>query len=126
MSEPVLKIIDIFFFVFHTSFILFNIFGWIVPKWRFANFITLSITAFSWFILGIWYGWGYCFCADWHFWVRDQLNYQNMDSSYIHFLILKFTSLDIAPNRVEIFTVIIFFTAYIISTYLNIKKWLRN
>ena len=126
MSEPVLQIIDIFFFVFHTIFILFNVFGWLVPRWRFVNFITLSLTTFSWFILGIWYGWGYCFCTDWHWWVREQLSYQNMGSSYIHFLILKFTSIDIAPNWVEIYTVIVFFTAYIISTYLNIKKWIRN
>ncbi len=126
MSEPVLQIIDIFFFVFHTIFILFNVFGWLVPRWRFMNFITLSLTAFSWFILGIWYGWGYCFCADWHWWVRDQLSYQNMSSSYVHFLILKFTSIDIAPNWVDIYTVVVFFTAYVISTYLNIKKWIRN
>ena len=126
MSEPVLRIIDIFFFVFHTTFILFNVFGWLVPRWRFVNFITLSLTAFSWFILGIWYGWGYCFCTDWHWWIREQLNYQNMGSSYIHFLILKFTSIDIAPNLVDIYTVIVFFTVYIISTYLNIKKWTRN
>ncbi len=126
MSEPVLQIIDIFFFVFHTTFILFNVFGWLVPRWRFLNFITLSLTTFSWFILGIWYGWGYCFCTDWHWWIREQLNYQNMGSSYIHFLILKFTNIEIAPNWVEIYTVIVFFTAYIISTYLNIKKWTRN
>ena len=126
MSEPVLQIIDIFFFVFHTTFILFNVFGWLVPRWRFLNFITLSLTTFSWFILGIWYGWGYCFCTDWHWWIREQLNYQNMGSSYIHFLILKFTNIEIAPNWVEIYTVIVFFSAYIISTYLNIKKWTRN
>ena len=126
MSEPVLQIIDVFFFVFHAIFILFNVLGWLVPRWRLLNFITLSLTAFSWFILGIWYGWGYCFCTDWHYWIREQLNYQNMGSSYIHFLILKFTNLEIAPNWVEIYTVIIFFMAYITSTYLNIKKWTRK
>jgi len=35
---------------------------------------SLLLTAFSWFVLGIWYGWGYCVCTDWHYMVlRDEL-----------------------------------------------------
>ncbi len=126
MPELVLQIIDIFFFVFHTILILFNVFGWLVLKWRFINLITLSLTAFSWFILGIWYGWGYCFCVDWHWQIRDLLGYQNMSSSYIHFLILKFTSIDIPVNMVDTYTAIIFFSAFAISAYLNARKWRRK
>ena len=126
MPEPVLKILDIFFFGFHTILILFNVFGWLVPRWRFINFITLSLTAFSWFILGIWYGWGYCFCADWHWQVRDLLGYQNMSSSYIHFLILKLTGIDMPANLVDTYTLIIFLSAFTISAYLNVRKWIRK
>ena len=126
MPEPILKIIDIFFLVFHTILILFNVFGWLVPRWRLANFITLFLTAFSWFILGIWYGWGYCFCVDWHWQIRDLLGYQNLSSSYIHFLILKLTSVDIPANLVDTWTVIIFFSAFAISIYLNVRKWMRK
>jgi len=126
MSEPILQIINIFFFVFHTILILFNIVGWIVPKWRFANLITLSLTAFSWFILGIWYGWGYCFCVDWHWQVRDLLGYQNLSTSYIHFLILKLGGIDIPVNLVDTWTVIIFLLVFIVSSYLNVIKWLRK
>ena len=126
MPESILKIVDIFFFGFHTILILFNVFGWLVTRWRFINFITLSLTAFSWFILGIWYGWGYCFCADWHWQVREMLGYQNMSSSYIHFLILKFTSVNVSANLVEVCTVIMFFSAFIISAYLNVRKWIRK
>ena len=53
--------LNIFFFVFHTVFTLFNMGGWAFPKTRKLHLITLSLTAFSWFILGIWYGWGFCF-----------------------------------------------------------------
>ena len=73
MSETLLKILNLFFFGFHTVLILFNIFGWLIPRWRLANLITLSLTAFSWFVLGIWYGWGYCFCTDWHWQIREML-----------------------------------------------------
>ena len=89
MPEPILRILDLFFFVFHTIVILFNVFGWLVPRWRLVNLIVLSLTAFSWFILGIWYGWGYCFCTDWHWQVRELLGYSNMSTSYIHFLFLQ-------------------------------------
>ncbi len=122
MPEPILKILDLFFFAFHTVLILFNILGWLVPRWRLANFITLSITAFSWFVLGIWYGWGYCFCTDWHWQVREMLGYENMSSSYIHFLILKVIGFDFSANLVDSVTVIVFFSAFVISAYLNIRK----
>ena len=123
MPESLLKIIDVFFLGFHSVLTLFNVFGWLVPRWRLANFITLSLTAFSWFILGIWYGWGYCFCTDWHWQVRDMLGYQNTSSSYIHFLILRLTGLDLPENLVDTGTVIVFFVAFAISAYLNIRSW---
>jgi len=123
MSETLLKILNLFFFGFHTVLILFNIFGWLVPRWRLANFITLSLTAFSWFVLGIWYGWGYCFCTDWHWQVREMLGYENMSSSYIHFLILEMTGINFPADLVDAFTVILFFAAFVISAYLNFRKW---
>jgi len=123
MSETLLKILNLFFFGFHTVLILFNIFGWLVPRWRLANFITLSLTAFSWFVLGIWYGWGYCFCTDWHWQVREMLGFENMSSSYIHFLILEMTGINFPADLVNAFTVILFFAAFVISAYLNFRKW---
>lgn len=123
MPEPFLKFIDVFFIGFHTSLILFNVFGWLVPRWRFANFISLSLTAFSWFILGIWFGWGYCVCTDWHWQIREMLGYHNTSSSYIHFLILELTNINIRGKSVDTYTAIVFVTAFLISFYLNLRKW---
>ena len=123
MPEPFLKFIDVFFIGFHTSLILFNVFGWLVPRWRFANFISLSLTAFSWFILGIWFGWGYCVCTDWHWQIREMLGYHNTSSSYIHFLILELTNIDIREKLVDLYTAVVFVTAFLISFYLNLRKW---
>jgi hypothetical protein len=123
LPDPILKIVDVFFTGFHTILILFNVFGWLVSRWRFAHFISLLLTAFSWFILGIWYGWGYCLCTDWHWQVREMLGYQDMSSSYIHFLIFKITNIDLPAHLVDSYTVIIFILVFIISTYLNVKKW---
>jgi len=126
MQEPIFKILDIFFFTFHTVVVLFNIFGWLIPRWRLANLIVLSLTAFSWFILGIWYGWGYCICTDWHWQVREMLGYHDMSTSYIHFLILKITNVDLSVSLVDTVTTIGFFSAIAINTYLNVRKWMKK
>ena len=122
MSKLILQILDYFFILFHSVLILFNVFGWIVPKWRFANLISLSLTAFSWFLLGIWYGIGYCPFTDWHWKVRQLLGYNDQSNSYIHFLILEITGIHLPENWVDTATVIVFFTAFSISLYFFIKK----
>lgn len=126
MSKFILHIIDYFFIVFHTVLILFNVLGWIVPRWRFANFITLSLTAFSWFILGIWYGFGYCPFTDWHWKIRQLLGYTDDSNSYIHFLILKITGINFSESFVDVSTVIVFFTAFFISVYFAVRKKILN
>jgi hypothetical protein len=122
MSKLILQIIDYFFIVFHSVLILFNVFGWIVPRWRFANLVTLSLTAISWFVLGIWFGIGYCPFTDLHWKVRHLLGYNDQSNSYIHFLILKITGANLPENWVDSTTVIIFFTAFFISIYFALKK----
>lgn len=123
MPIAILEIINVLFFVFHTLLIFFNVFGWLVPDWRSANLLTLLLTIFSWLVLGFWYGWGYCICVDWHWQVRELLGYQNLSPSYIHFLILKITGIDIPINLVDAITVIVLSLVFIQSAYLNIKKW---
>jgi hypothetical protein len=122
MSKLILHIIDYFFILFHSVLILFNVLGWIVPKWRLANLISLSLTAFSWFVLGIWYGIGYCPFTDWHWKVRELLGYNDSSNSYIHFLILKITGINLPENWVDTTTVIVFFTAFFINIYFALKK----
>lgn len=122
MDKLTLHIIDYFFFLFHTLLVLFNLFGWIVPRWRFANLITLSLTAFSWFIIGFWYGLGYCLFTDWHWKVRQLLGYHDESNSYIHFLILKITGIKLQESLVDTATVIIFSIACFISIFLAVKK----
>jgi hypothetical protein len=124
VSRIILQSIDYFFILFHSALILFNVFGWIIPKWRFANSISLSVTAFSWFVLGIWYGIGYCPFTDWHWKVRHLLGYNDESNSYIHFLILKIVGVNLAENWVETATLIVFLLAFFISIILNQKKQL--
>jgi Protein of Unknown function (DUF2784) len=114
-----LSFLNIFFFCFHTAFIFFNVFGWMWPRLRRWNLYTLLMTAFSWFVLGIWYGWGYCFCTDWHWTVRRQLGFKDESNSYIHFLIVQLTGADIPAQVVDYVTAIVFFISLSISVFIN-------
>jgi hypothetical protein len=116
------EIINYFFFIFHVVLIFFNLFGWIPKKLRKWNLVTLSLTAFSWFALGIFYGFGYCFLTDWHWRIREKLGYATVSNSYIHFLIMEFTGISLEENLVDTFTAIFFFTAFALSIYVNMRS----
>lgn len=116
-------LLDIGFLVFHTGWILFNLFGWIWKGSRPWNLATLLLTAFSWFVLGIWYGFGYCPCTHWHWQVRRQLGYADMPNSYIKFLIRQLTGIDLSAVLVDAATAGFFFLALMISIYLNVRDF---
>ena len=100
--------------------------GWIFPKTRKWNLVTLSLTAFSWFVLGIWFGWGYCLCTDWHWQVRRHLGYYDESHSYIHFLVLKLTGFDLPTKLVDDATLGAFVISLVISMLLNIRDRRRR
>jgi len=64
---------------------------------------------------------GYCFCADWHWGVREKLGYEDRSGSYIHFLILKLTGTNLSPKMVENITLIIFLLSFALSIWFNIR-----
>ncbi len=116
-------LLDKFLFIFHSGVIIFNLFGWIWKKTRVANLVVLSLTAFSWLVLGIWYGIGYCPCTDWHWQVRNQLGFYDMPNSYVKFLIDSVTGLDVNVQLVDILTVSCFVLALLLSLCTNIRDW---
>ena len=117
----VYRFLDLFFFVFHTGLTLFNLTGWIWRKTRKLNLITLLLTAFSWSVLGIWYGFGYCPCTDWHWEVRWELGYREMPNSYLKFLVDQLTGLNVDPAAVNIVAIVVFSAALLLSAGLNIR-----
>jgi hypothetical protein len=82
-----LTLLDKAFFAFHAGWIGFNLVGWAWRRTRPFQLVTLGLTAFSWFVLGAFYGWGYCLCTDWHFRVRRQLGHVDPESSYVQMLL---------------------------------------
>ena len=113
--------LDKFFIIFHSALIIFNLFGWCWKKTRKLNAITLSLTGLSWFILGIWYGIGYCPFTEWHWQARIKLGYYDLPQSYVKFLLKLLTGINLSDNLVDIITGSCFFAALIISYYLNYR-----
>ena len=120
------QFLNIFFFIFHTAFTLFNIVGWIFPATRKLHLVTMTITALSWFVLGIWYGWGYCVCTDWHWDVRAKLGLTDRSNSYIHFLLYKLTGSNLDPKLVENATLIIFLLSFALAIAFYIRDRRRK
>jgi len=121
MDVALLQTADWFFVVFHTALTLFNALGWIWRKTRRLNLITLSLTGASWFLLGLFYGIGYCPLTDWHFQILIKLGENNLPVSYLEYLTERLTPLDPSPELVNNTTALVFFIALALSVFLNIR-----
>jgi hypothetical protein len=118
--------LDKFFFVFHSTLIVFNLLGWIWKKTRLANLIVILLTFLSWFILGIWHGFGYCPSTDWHWLVRKKMGYYDLPSTYTKFLIDSLTGWDVNPELVKILTVLLLALALFASVWTNVRGWRKK
>jgi hypothetical protein len=115
-------ILDIFFIVFHSSLVIFNLCGWIFPKTRILNLITLNLTGASWLFLGLIVGTlGFCPLTEWHFNILIRMGEHNLPDSYIKYLIDRITGMDINASIVDKITFYSFLAALSISIFLNIR-----
>jgi hypothetical protein len=121
-----LAFLNILFFVLHTALVVFNMTGWIFKKTRRLHLITALSTLALWAVLGIWYGFGYCPCTDWHWSVRRQMGLPIESDTYSHFLILKLTGLDLPNDVVFWITAIGFGMAVVMSIVLNARDLARK
>jgi len=115
-------ILDIFFILFHSSLVIFNLFGWIIRKTRIWNLITLTLTGASWLFLGLIVGTlGYCPFTEWHFNILLKLGKDNLPNSYIKYLTDRLTGMDISESIVDKITLYSFLAVFFVSIILNIK-----
>ena len=115
------KALDIILEFLHIAIIGFNLFGWIFPKTRFLHWISVNITAFSWLVMGFFYGFGYCFLTDWHWQVKSLLNSMPPENSFITYFLHKM-GLHIESSIVDVITAVAFAAVFILSWVLNFEK----
>ncbi len=120
-------ILDIFFVLFHTLLIIFNLFGWIMRRTRILNLIVLILTGASWLFLGLIVGTlGYCPLTDWHFRILNKLGETRLPSSYIKYLADRLTGLDISSSLADNFTLYCFLAALSVSLFFNLRDFIRK
>jgi hypothetical protein len=120
-------ILDIFFLIFHTFLIFFNLFGWIWKRIRRLNLIVLSLTGASWLFLGLLVGTlGYCPLTDWHFSILEKLGKTDLPYSYTKYLADRLTGLDINATLVDNATLYSFLVALGVSIVLNMRDYKRR
>jgi len=120
------ELLDIFFLVFHSIVILFNLFGWVWKKTRKANLALLLLTGLSWFGLGLFYGIGYCPLTDWHWKVLEKLGRTDLPYSYVKYIADRITGLDFDAGLIEKATAALFFLALAASIFVNARDFRRD
>lgn len=119
-----LHFLDWFFLTFHFSLIIFILFGWIWRKLRFYNLIVILLTFGSWFILGIWYGFGYCPFTDWHWQVLRELDNECLPASYVSYLFQRILGVNLSQDFVDWLTGGLAAIAFIVSLVFNYRDLL--
>ncbi|MDP2053929.1 MAG: DUF2784 family protein [Acidobacteriota bacterium] len=120
-----MKILNLGLFVLHTSWIAFNCLGWAWRRTRRWQLLTLTLTALSWFGLGIWYGWGYCPFTDWHWQVRSRLGYAD-PPSYVQLLVEELTGIALTLEEANSLAVGTLVLASVLSIVLNVRDLRRD
>jgi hypothetical protein len=115
-----LAFLNVFFFVFHTLWVLFCCLGWAWRRTRPWHLLAVGLTAVSWFGFGFWRGWGYCLCTDWHWQVRERLGYP-YEYSYTGLLIRQATGIDVDARTADLVTGAAFAAATLLGLALSAR-----
>lgn len=113
--------LDYFFTVFHSGLVLFVLIGWVWKKTRRIHLILTGLIMLSWFGLGIFFGWGYCPCTDWHWSVKLKLGERHLPYSYVKYYMDRLTGVSWHPLVVDGGVVALGVSAFFLSGWLNLR-----
>ncbi len=121
-----LPVANVAFFVFHTALCLFNVLGWAHPTIRRWHLVTMGAVLVSWVGFGIWRGWGYCLCTDWHMQVREAMGIRDESRMYVQLVIELATGVRLPDGVVMGITGGAFGIALALSVWLNLRDAARG
>jgi hypothetical protein len=120
--------LDYFFLIFHSLLMFVNLFGWIPKATRKLHLYTLLLTLLSWFVMGYFYGWGYCLLTDWHWDVLQALGERPLQSAYVEYLFERIFNLTVSKEFSDIITIagLIFGISGALYVNLILPKWIKK
>jgi Protein of Unknown function (DUF2784) len=121
-----LALADAAFFVFHTLVIGFNMVGWAWKRTRAAHLVVLGLTAFSWFVMGAYYGWGYCLCTDWHFRIRRFRGVPVTESSFVQLMLGTTLGIHLDRQTADVLAVGVFAAIVVATATVWTMAWRRR
>jgi hypothetical protein len=92
----------------HVLVVVFNTCGWIWRRTRVLHLVTIGLTAFSWFALGAIYGWGYCFCTDYHADVLRRLGNPDANLTFIQLMFKRILGMTVSQPLADTLAVVVF------------------
>ena len=122
ISKIALEFLNILFHVIHLLIIFFYLFGWMIPQTRLAHYILALLILFSWCVLGIFYGFGYCLVTDIQWKIKKMMGEDPGTKYYVKYAIDKVTGLNTNPKTVNVATKSAYFGILIISTILFFRN----
>jgi hypothetical protein len=122
-AMPMDVFLDYFFVAFHGGIVLFNLGGWAWRRTRRLHLAVIGLTFLSWFGLGVFFGWGYCPCTDWHWQVKQRLGETGLPHSYIKYYLDELTGTAWDPFMVDATVLILALSALALSCALNWRDW---
>ncbi len=98
MSGLAWSIINRLLHVLHVTVISLCVLGWTHPALHAIQFWVILAVAFSWFVLGLRMGMGYCLLTDLQWRVKDKLGHGDRPNSYVKYAIDRVLGTDMAPR----------------------------
>lgn len=121
-----IRFLDILFVVFHSVLILFILFGWTHPRLRRLHLLCVLLTGASWFILGLFYGIGYCPLTDWHWQVLSLLGKTDLPPSYVQYILDRLLGISISFRTADAITLAGWLGALAIAAFLQVRRIVRR
>jgi hypothetical protein len=91
---------------------------WIWPSTRKLHLMLVCAVAVSWFGIGFWKGWGYCFITDWHWRIKHALGVRDASGSFIHYLV-QAAGIPASPQLTDRVVAVVFSIVVLLSLALN-------
>ena len=117
-----LRILILLLKLLHFVIIGFNLLGWIWRPMRKLHLVCIIVTASCWFILGIWFGIGYCPITDWEWQLKEKMGEHNLPNSFIKYYADIIWGKPVNASLIDTLTAVCFFLAAALSIYFNLIK----
>ncbi|MDH5763488.1 MAG: DUF2784 domain-containing protein [Nitrospinota bacterium] len=115
-----LALMDYLLHAIHLGVIFICLAGWIFEPTRIVHLAVVVLVAISWFGLGYFFEYGYCFLTDTQWRVKRKLGQEPHTESYVKYVLDKITGLDIDLKITDNLTLYAYIAAVILSLVVNL------